>query len=206
MKTCELIPVLINKFNIISIDSKLPACNIYEHFTNSGMVWFLFCYIFKERILGPEEYPLLVQLNWSKIGHDGKFLFKVKQCIEVSLTFPHLFQMFRLVKKIAQMVLMINYHTKLTNAISKNKRKLSKPAVDWSRCYVGETLTQKIAKHLVVVLLSAKTILNSHTYPMKWTWGRKADANHHPTAASRKWFQTGKLPCNKHDSICSNLS
>ncbi|KAL5962223.1 Afadin [Taenia solium] len=65
MKTCELIPLLIEKFYLESIHLDLGKCGLYEHFTHS------------ERMLGFDEYPLLVQLNWSKLGQEGKFILKI---------------------------------------------------------------------------------------------------------------------------------
>lgn len=65
MKTCELIPLLIEKFYLESIHLDPGKCGLYEHFTHS------------ERMLGFDEYPLLVQLNWSKLGQEGKFILKI---------------------------------------------------------------------------------------------------------------------------------
>uniref|UniRef100_A0A5K3EQF8 Afadin n=1 Tax=Mesocestoides corti TaxID=53468 RepID=A0A5K3EQF8_MESCO len=63
-KTCELIPMLCEKFCLLTLHLNPGNLGLYEHFSNS------------ERILGSDEYPLLVQLNWSKIGQDGKFILK----------------------------------------------------------------------------------------------------------------------------------
>lgn len=75
MKTCELIPLLVEKFYLESIHLDLGKCGLYEHFAHSGM--HLIRDYFLERMLGFDEYPLLVQLNWSKLGQEGKFILKI---------------------------------------------------------------------------------------------------------------------------------
>ncbi|KAF6778595.1 hypothetical protein AHF37_02498 [Paragonimus kellicotti] len=65
-KTSHVVEVLQEKFFLTDSSAKRMRFGIYEHYANGV------------RRLTNDEYPLLVQLNWSKLDREGKFVLKAE--------------------------------------------------------------------------------------------------------------------------------
>ncbi|TGZ62899.1 hypothetical protein CRM22_007163 [Opisthorchis felineus] len=65
-KTSDLVDILREKFFPLESSVRIKRLGIYEHCTNGV------------RRLTNDEYPLLVQLNWSKHDREGKFVLKLE--------------------------------------------------------------------------------------------------------------------------------
>ncbi|KAF8566310.1 hypothetical protein P879_05261, partial [Paragonimus westermani] len=65
-KTSHVVEVLQEKFFLMDNSAKRMRFGIYEHYANGV------------RRLTNDEYPLLVQLNWSKLDREGKFVLKAE--------------------------------------------------------------------------------------------------------------------------------